>query len=171
VAAAALALATGADEDGPRLRPWAGGPTPSLAGTELSGRPFDLRALRGQAVLVQFWASWCEPCRDELPALARLVTRLRGRPFALVTVNLGEGRSRAERFLAEAGVVLPTLLDPERKAGKAWGVQGLPMAFLVDAEGNVRSWVFGEVDWSAGPAAVALEALVQDAERRQGKVD
>ncbi|MEY2668457.1 MAG: Redoxin, partial [Pseudomonadota bacterium] len=65
----------------------------------------------------------------------------------------------------------PTLLDPERKAGKAWGVHGLPMAFLVDAGGNVRSWIFGEVDWSAGPAAVALEALVQDAERRQGKVD
>jgi thiol-disulfide isomerase/thioredoxin len=120
-------------------------------------------------VLVAFWASWCEPCREELPALAALAARLQGRPFELVTVNLGEGRARAERFLAESGVSLPTLLDPDRSAGEAWGVRGLPMAFLVDAEGNVRSWVFGECDWSAGTAAAALAELVKEAERRAAR--
>jgi thiol-disulfide isomerase/thioredoxin len=171
LASVALSLAIGAGADEAALRPWTRGSTPALAGVDLSGRPLDLRALRGRVVLVQFWASWCEPCRAELPALAGLVARFRGRPFELVTVNLGEGRERAERFLSEARVDLPTLLDRDRVAGRAWGVQGLPMAFLVDAEGAVRSWAFGEVDWSARPASTSLEDLVQEAERRRGKPD
>ena len=150
------------------MRPWSRGETPSLAGPGLEGERLDLRSLAGRAVLVQFWASWCEPCRDELPALGRLADRMRGRPFALLTVNLGEGRDRAARFLAEAGVRLPVVLDPGGEAGRAWGVKGLPMAFLVDASGRVRSWIFGECDWTSGAPGEALEALVREAERLPG---
>jgi hypothetical protein len=76
-------------------------------------------------------------------------------------VNLGEGRGRAERFLSEIGSDLPTILDQDRVAGEAWGVRGLPMAFLVDAAGRVRWWVFGACDWNEGAAAAALEELVK----------
>jgi hypothetical protein len=101
----------------------------------------------------------------ELPALARLRARVAGRPFAVLTVNYGEGAARVERFLREHALELPVLLDRERRAGHAWGVGGLPMSFLVDAEGRVRSSVFGECDWSQGELAAALERLLGEAER------
>jgi hypothetical protein len=84
-------------------------------------------------------------------------------------VNLGEGEARARTFVRAHGVELPVLLDSERRAGAAWGVGGLPMAFLVDARGRVRSWVFGEPAWTEGELAEAVEALVRDAERDGGR--
>jgi thiol-disulfide isomerase/thioredoxin len=164
-AAIALALAATARADEGRLRPWTRGETPALRGVDLAGAAIDLRALRGRVVLVEFWASWCEPCEAELPALARVRARLRGRPLEIVTVNFGEGRARVERFLRDHGVDLPVLLDRDRRVAEAWGVGGLPMAFLVDADGRVRASVFGECDLERGEVAAALERLVGDAER------
>jgi thiol-disulfide isomerase/thioredoxin len=159
---AASSPAAAADE---RLRPWRRGETPALAGVDLSGREIDLRALRGRVVLVGFWASWCEPCAAELAALARLRAARAGRPLEIVTVNLGEGEDRARAFVREHGVELPVLLDRDRRAGEAFGVGGLPMSFLVDARGRVRSWVFGETEWTRGELAAALERLLAEAER------
>jgi thiol-disulfide isomerase/thioredoxin len=165
--AIAVAVAASARADAPALRPWTGGETPALAGRDLSsGHRLDLRALRGRVVLVQFWASWCEPCAAELPALARLGARHAGRPLTILTVNHGEGPERARAFLRAHGVDLPVLPDRDRTFAKAWGVGGLPMSFLVDAAGRVRSSVFGEADWAGGELAAALDELVADAERR-----
>lgn len=164
-AAVVLALVAPARPVESRLRPWTRGETPALAGADLTGQDLQLQALRGRVVVVQFWASWCEPCQVELPALAKLRARLAGRPFAVVTVNYGEGQARVEQFLRAHAVDLPVLLDRDRRAADAWGVGGIPMSFLVDAEGRVRSWVFGECDWSEGELAAALERLLGEAER------
>jgi peroxiredoxin len=165
-AACALAVAAAAGPtDGARLRPWTRGDTPALAGRDLAGKSVDLRALRGRVVLVEFWASWCEPCAAQLPATARLRERLRDRPFEVLTVNFGEGAERARSFVEEHGVTLPVLLDRDRALGAAWGVGGLPISFLVDAEGRVRSWIFGEADFTKGELATALERLLAAAER------
>jgi thiol-disulfide isomerase/thioredoxin len=162
---AAAALAAGAPAaDGPALRPWTRGGTPALAGRDSAGRPLDLAALRGRAVLVAFWASWCEPCAEELPALARLRDRLRGRPFEVLTVNLGEAPARVDTFQRERGVSLPVVLDRDSEAARAWGVGGLPMAFLVDARGRIRASLFGQADWASGEPGRALEQLVAEAE-------
>jgi thiol-disulfide isomerase/thioredoxin len=162
-AAIALALVATARAEESRLRPWTRGEAPALAGAELSGQKVDLRALRGRVVLVQFWASWCEPCVTELPALAKLRARLAGRPFAVMTVNYGEGTTRARQFLREHALDLPVLLDRDHRAAAAWGVGGLPMSFLVDAEGRVRFSVFGECDWGEGELAEALDRLLGQA--------
>ncbi len=164
----ALAAAPPPGPEGPALRPFDGAETPALSGADPTGKRFDLRELRGRVVLVQFWASWCEPCRDELPALVRLRARWKGRPLEVVTVNLGEGAARAESFLREIGVDLPVVLDRDRRLGAAWGVGGLPMAFVVDAGGRARHAVFGERDWTAGEPAAVLERMVREAERAPG---
>ena len=80
-------------------------------------------------------------------------------------MNFGEGAARAQQYLRERSLELPVLLDGDRRAADAWGVGGLPMSFLVYAEGRVRGSVFGECDWFGGELAAALERLLGDAER------
>ena len=164
--AIALALvASGAAPEAP-LRPWTGGEAPALSGLDLAGRRVGLRALRGRVVLVHFWASWCGPCAEELPALAKLRERLRGRPFEVVMVNFGEGAAKVGRFVRKHAIDSPVLLDRDRTVAEAWGVGELPTTFLVDAEGRVRSAVFGQGDWSEGePGAAAVERLLGEAKR------
>ena len=161
----AVMLATTAAGAETQMKPWAGGTTPRLALVDLEGKAVDLKGLKGRVVLVNFWATWCEPCRDEMPALERLRARLKGRPFELLTVNYGESNARAADFIAKLQLSVPVLLDPEKRAAEAWKVKGLPMTFLVDAAGTVRYWTFGERDWSEGEAFGTVERLVVEASR------
>jgi thiol-disulfide isomerase/thioredoxin len=156
-AAAALAMAE------QPLRDWGGKPTPPLALTDLAGKPVDLARLRGRVVLVNFWATWCEPCIAEMPSIARLEAKLHGRPFQVLAVNYGESKAKIEAFLKKSGLKLHVLLDPDEKAADTWGAKGLPMSFLVDANGNVRYFVFGERDWTGPDSAKVVEKLVQEA--------
>ena len=157
-------VATGAAAE-TQLKPWAGKETPALARPDLTGKLVDLKDLRGRVVVVNFWATWCEPCRDEMPSLERLRAKLSGRPFEVLTVNYGEGVAKIIAFLAKQKISLPVLLDPEKEAAMAWKAGGLPMTFLVDAEGRVRYSAFGECDWSEGEPFRVVENLVAEAPR------
>jgi len=164
--ALALAAAMGcAAADEPPLKPWGGKPTPPLATTSLEGHPVDLKDLHGRVVLVNFWATWCEPCKDELPALVKLKERLAGRPFELVTVNYGEFPDRINQYLARSGIRLPVLMDTQNEISKQWKVGGLPMTFLVDARGRVRYYVFGERAWNEGESVELVEKLLAEVPR------
>ena len=148
------------------LRPWTKGATPALVGEALGGERFDLRQHQGRVVLVNFWATWCDPCREEMPSFERLRDKLRGRPFTVVTVNYGEGSERIRAFLKRHRIALPVVLDPEKEAAKAWGAGGLPMTFLIDAQGRVRYSAFGECDWSEGEPLRVVQSLVDEARPR-----
>ena len=157
-AAAALALfASGPGAGLPVHR------TPPLAGTDLAGRHVELSQYLGRVVLVHFWATWCEPCREELPSLARLRKRLSPRGLEVLSVDFGEGKKRIGDFLRALSVDLPVLLDPDHRLAEAWDVGGLPTTFLVDARGRLRLSVFGATDWSEGEALEAVESLLSEA--------
>jgi cytochrome c biogenesis protein CcmG, thiol:disulfide interchange protein DsbE len=162
-----LMLACGLVHAEAEIRPWKGGATPALKLRDLQDKSVDLAAMKGRVVLVNFWATWCEPCRDEMPALERLRAKLKGRSFELVTVNFGESDATVTRFLAKLNVSLPVLLDPVKEAADAWKVRGLPMTFLIDAGGATRYWSFGEQDWSQGEPFRVVESLVNEAARAQ----
>jgi thiol-disulfide isomerase/thioredoxin len=149
------------------IKPWKGGATPPLKLRDLQDKPVDLAALRGRVVVINFWATWCEPCRDEMPALERLRVKLKDRSFEVVTVNFGESSGTVSRFLSKLGLSMPVLLDPWKEAAEAWKVRGLPMTFVVDASGNTRYWSFGEHDWSEGEPFKLVEGLVGEAARAQ----
>ena len=131
----------------------------------MEGKAVDLKDLQGRVLVVNFWATWCEPCRDEMPSLQRLREKLDGRSFDVLAVNYGESREKVLQFLGKEKVALPVLLDPEMETAKAWGVGGLPMTFLIDAEGRVRYSVFGERDWSGGDSLALVEKLLAEAPR------
>ena len=161
LAAASLAHAQG------EIKPWKGGAAPVLALKDLDGSVVDLAALGGRVVLINFWATWCEPCRDEMPSLERLRHKLKGRPFELVMVNYGESSATVSRFMSKLGLSIPVVLDPEKKVAQEWKVGGLPMTFLVDATGRVRFSTFGEHDWSEGEAFASVDRLVGEVRRAQ----
>jgi peroxiredoxin len=130
------------------LQPWRGGPAPQLELRALDGPAHRLADYRGRVVLVNFWATWCEPCRDEMPSMQRLKEKLAGRPFAVLAVNLDEPEARIRTFLSRIKVDFTVLLDPGRTAAKSWNARVLPASFVIGPEGQIRYSVVGEIDWS-----------------------
>jgi thiol-disulfide isomerase/thioredoxin len=149
LAALTLALALGAGAAAAQeLKAWSGGATPPLALDDLQGRAHRLEQYRGKVVLINFWATWCEPCRDEMPSIGRLREALAGKPFEVLAVNLAEPESRIRRFLEQTPLEFPVLLDRDTAAAKAWRARILPASFIVGPDGRIRYHYVGELDWS-----------------------
>jgi thiol-disulfide isomerase/thioredoxin len=115
---------------------------PSLALPELAtGRTMTLDSLRGEVVYLDFWASWCGPCRESLPLYEQMRQELPADGVRIVAVNLDESRADAERFLERYPVSYTVLLDPAGESAEQWEIKAMPSSFLLDAEGKVvRSW-------------------------------
>jgi thiol-disulfide isomerase/thioredoxin len=141
----ALGASSAAAQD---LKPWAGVVTPALSLSDIEGKPHKLADYRGKVVLVNFWATWCVPCRDEMPSIERLRAALEGRPFVVLAVNLAEPESRIRKFLEVVPVRFPVLLDTDSRAARAWQARVLPATFIVGPDGVVRYQYFGELDWA-----------------------
>lgn len=142
------------------LKPWTGDPTPPLRLKDLEGKSHDLAAYRGKAVLINFWATWCEPCREELPSMNRLKKALGGKPFEVLAVDVGEETAQIREFLAKLPVDFPVLLDQNSDAVSDWKIRGLPSTFIVDPEGRIRYFYVGQLDWASSAVVSAIEGLL-----------
>jgi peroxiredoxin len=118
---------------------------PSLTEPE----PVALESLRGRVVLLHFWATWCKPCEEEMPALDRLRRSLDSQRFALLTVSVDEDRSQVERYRERLGLSLPILLDSSHEVSHAYQTYRYPESFLLDREGKVVAHFVGPRDWDA----------------------
>ena len=147
--------AAGAQE----LKAWAGD-TPAFALQDLAGKDHSLETYRGKVVLVNFWATWCEPCRDEMPSIERLRTALQGKPFVVLAVNLGEPQSWIRTFLEKTPVGFPVLLDRDMAVAKAWKARILPATYIVGPDGKIRYSYVGELDWSQEKVRRQIAALL-----------
>jgi thiol-disulfide isomerase/thioredoxin len=114
-------------------------PAPPLRLSDLDGKFHDLADLKGKLVVVNFWATWCPPCRREMPSLERLNRRLAGRGLAALAVDVGEDADTVFSFTGqlEPAPAFPMLLDLDSKAMQAWKIKGLPTTFVVDTSGRV----------------------------------
>jgi peroxiredoxin len=128
------------------LRP-ATGDKPSFRLIDASGAAVSLDAFAGRNVVVHFFATWCEPCREELPALNRLVESARDRNVAVLAIAVAEVPLRVRHFLEQTPVGFPILLDQDRAVAKAWGVTTLPTSFILSTDLKVRFAVEHEYDW------------------------
>ncbi|WP_084115838.1 TlpA disulfide reductase family protein [Paracoccus sphaerophysae] len=132
-------------------------PAPQVEFTDVEGATHTLADWKGKVVLLNFWATWCAPCREEMPSLDALQKARGGDDFAVLTVASGRNPPPAiDKFFAEAGVTdLPRLTDPQMALARAMGVLAMPVSILIDAEGNEVARMTGDADWSS-PAALAL---------------
>ena len=128
------------------------------------GKPADMAAYRGRALLVNLWATWCAPCIRELPSLGKLQATLGGVDFAVVTIALDEpDATKVAPFLAQHGAAnLPALIDANRTIDTVMPVPALPTSFLVDTEGKVRAVFTGDAEWHCGAALAAVQAFIAD---------
>ena len=113
-------------------------PAPDFTLPARDGSPVSLRALRGQVVMINFWASWCGPCRQEFPVLDQIHRRYRPLGLAILGINVEPESAEAERFLARTPVGFPILFDRTNTVTKQYGVSGMPTTILVDRKGRVR---------------------------------
>jgi len=120
----------------------------------VTGRPVRLEDFRGRVVLLNFWATWCVPCRDEMPALETLSRELGPKGLAVVGVNFKESKGEIQEFVREHGLGFPMLLDARGKVAEQYQVRALPVTFLVDRRGMVVGTILGIRDW-VGPDARA----------------
>jgi thiol-disulfide isomerase/thioredoxin len=133
---------------GADIKAWGGGPTPALELKDVAGASHRLEDHRGKVVLLNFWATWCVPCRDEMPSIEKLKQKFAGRPFVVVAVNVDEPEPRVRKFLSQMPLDFSVLLDPAGRATRAWNVRILPATFLIAQDGRIRYTVTGELDWA-----------------------
>jgi thiol-disulfide isomerase/thioredoxin len=146
--------------DDPR-RPWPRRRrTPALQLPRLDGGTWSLAAARGHPVLLNFWASWCEPCRAEMPSLQRLAARHRAQGLQVMAVNYREGDDALRRFTTDIALDLPVLCDRDGDAAKAFDVHVFPSTVAIDRQGRAVFVVTGEADWSGAAAERWLAALL-----------
>lgn len=121
-----------------------GKPAPPLAGVDLQQQAIDIGALRGRSVLVMFWATWCGPCREEMPFVQAAFEKYRAHGFSVIAVNVGEEAADAAAFMRRFDLTLPVTLDRTGDIAERFRVIGLPTNYLVDADGIVREQVVGK---------------------------
>jgi peroxiredoxin len=126
---ASTALAAGGD---------AGGPAPAFTLTTLEGQAGALSQYKGQVVMVNFWATWCGPCQQEMPLLDQMYKKYKPAGFTLIGVNVDKEAPAVKELLARKPVSFPVLLDPANQVSKAYHVDEMPSSVIIDRKGEIR---------------------------------
>ncbi len=148
-----------------QLYPYKGNPVPPVTRLKtLAGDDFDLSDIKDEVILVNFWASWCGPCIEEIPSLNRLVARLSDKPFRVIAVNIGETPEAINDFLQQLGKTgikldFPVLLDEKGKSVRDWKVYAYPSNYLLDRTGTIRYAYRGALEWDAPHIVEVIERL------------
>ena len=124
-----------------------GEPAPDFDTIDLNGDIWSLSKLKGQVVFINFWATWCAPCREEMPSMQRLYAKLPKDTFKMIALYNRDKPAIVKDFVAKLGVSMPILDDQENIIGKRYGLTGLPETFIVDKQGVVREKFIGPAEW------------------------
>ena len=143
------------------LKRWKGDSVaPPIDLLTVEGTPFSLQQLRGKVVLVNFWATWCEPCVTEMPSLQRLRDELAASGFEVLAVNYQEGPARISSFTQKMNLTLPVVRDTDGSVARAWGARIFPASYLLDRSGHIRHALSGGADWTSPPLTSTIRTLL-----------
>lgn len=136
-------------------------PAPDVTLSLLSGSRLSVKDLRGKAVLVNFWATWCVPCQWEMPLMETLYRAYKDRGFVVLAISLDQGDpARVQAFVADRKLTYPVALDPQMAAAKPFGVRGLPATFLVGVDGHIKGVTYGPKEWDGKEARELIASLL-----------
>ena len=146
------------------LSPYIGDPQPpSLGLKDVNGKRHVLADFKGQVVLVNFWATWCPPCRAEMPSMWRLQNGFRGQPFRILAVNMGESDIEVNTFLPDKMKRdFTVLMDRDGAVLKRWKVYAFPTTYVIDKQGRMRFGLFGATEWDSAENRQVIEKLLAE---------
>lgn len=145
------------EEVAPRL----GYRPPNFTLQDLQGRTVELGSFRGKVIFINFWATWCVPCRAEMPAMERLYQDFKDKDFVMLAISEDlEGRSVVVPFVEEFKFTFPILLDPDLIINDRYGVKGIPTTFLIDKTGTITHKMLGARDWTQKESRDTVRKLV-----------
>ncbi len=135
---------------------------PGFALKDLTGNRVTLDEFRGKVVVLGFWATWCVPCREEMPSLQRLYEEFKDAGLTVLAVSIDPSASVVRSFAAEKGLTFPVLLDPDKEVYfDDYAVHVLPTSFLIDRNGNIAKQLLGEVAWDSEDARSSVIRLLK----------
>ena len=126
-----------------------GNPAPDFDTVDLQGNVWSLSKLKGQVVFLNFWATWCPPCREEMPSMQRLYAKLPKDKFEMIALFNKDEPAAVKNFIAKLGITIPILSDEYNFAGAKYGLTGLPETFIIDKQGIIREKIIGAAEWDS----------------------
>ena len=126
----------------------------------LAGETVGLSQFKGKVVFLNFWATWCGPCRAEMPSMETLYSSYREKGFEILAVNSGESRREVLAYIQEYGFSFPTLLDEDGKVSSGYGIQAIPTSYLIDRDGMIVARIVGSINWDTPEIFAAIESLL-----------
>lgn len=126
-----------------------GKPAPDFDTLDLDGKIWSLSKLKGKVVFINFWATWCSPCREEMPSMQRLYTKLPKDKFEMIALFNNDKKPAVRNFVSQLGLTFPILSDEHNFAGTKYGLTGLPETFIVDKQGVIREKIIGPAKWDS----------------------
>ncbi|MGF1643396.1 MAG: TlpA family protein disulfide reductase [Thiotrichales bacterium] len=137
-------------------------PAPALILKDMDDQEHSLERLKGRVVLVNFWATWCPPCRREMPSLERLHQKLKDQPFSVLAVDVGESVETIFSFIGQLdpAPTFPILLDTDSKGMQAWPVRGLPTTYIIDKQGRLAYTAIGGREFDDEGVVRTIERLL-----------
>lgn len=147
-----------------KLQAYKGNPVPpELRLKDLNNNNVDLNNLKGNVVLVNFWASWCPPCVHEMPSMQRLQDKFINQSFTILGVNMAEDKPTIQTFLkTRVKISFPVVLDSDGAALKRWNVFAFPTSYVIDKKGNIRYALFGGIEWDTDDIINKISHLVEE---------
>jgi len=145
------------------LQPYEGKLTPqNFTLRDVNQKNQTLFDYKGKVVLINFWATWCPPCRAEIPSMIRLQQKLQNKPFKVLAINLGEDKEAISKFAKKYKINFSILLDPNQKEAKLWKIFAFPTSFIIDKTGKIRYSIAGGFEWDSAEAEEIINALMNE---------
>ncbi len=136
---------------------------PELTVMDVSGKTLSLKELRGSVVFINFWATWCPPCKEEMPSVQSIYSRFKDdKGFRMVTILYRDEYDKAVAYMKQNNFELPVWLDKREKTAKAYGVTGVPETYIVSKKGILKEKVIGPADWSSTEAVSLISNLLRE---------
>jgi thiol-disulfide isomerase/thioredoxin len=126
------------------------------------GTKVTLSQLKGRVVFLNFWATWCGPCRSEMPSMEAVYQRLKNKGFEVLAVNLGESKDKVSGFMNEYKLNFPSVLDERQVTGSQYNIRAIPTTYIIDRRGLIIARLVGSINWNTPKIIAAIEAVLQD---------
>jgi len=128
----------------------------------LGGESASLSSYKGKVVFLNFWATWCPPCREEMPSMETLYKRYKDKGLEMLAINLSENTNTVRQFMDNNGYTFPVMMDSDGRVGGAYGIRSIPTTLIIDREGKIVAQVIGSIYWDTPQVLAAFEALLNE---------